>query len=124
MKTHESVRLTRTGIIYLFEKRSAPVEDCSGNNRRNSSRLPCFGIVELRAGLGNGTDQWYGTSVNLSKGGLGLSIDVGFDSGLPVDIAFHLPRASFYGRAIVRHCLETPRGFRLGLEFDYDVFGQ
>lgn len=119
MLADEIVKLSREGILDLLRERARPDDAFGGGNRRRRPRWPFPGTIELWPADGDGTRQWFGTCHNLSEGGLGITCDDPFEADTPLEIAFHLPEASFYGKATVRHCLETPRGYMIGLQFDF-----
>ena len=120
MATEEIVKLSREAILELLRSRRLPVDEFDGPERRRQSRWPFPSAAELRPDGGDGSVQWFGTCENLSQGGLGVTCDHVFEPGTTLEISFHLPEASFYGRAVVRHCHETPRGQYVGVEFLWD----
>ena len=79
-------------------------------------------MVELWLPGEDGTERYVlATSLNLSEHGVGLYCDEEVDRGWQIAIAIHEPEVSFHGRAVVRHCTETPDGrFLAGLEFLFD----
>ena len=120
MATEEIVKLSPDAILELLRSRRCPPEGFEGSERRQQARWPFPGTVELRPDGGDGSVQWFGTCENLSQGGLGLTCDESFEPGTPLEITFHLPEATFYGRAEVCHSHETPRGYLVGVKFIWD----
>ena len=121
MSTEEIVKLTREGVQDLIRNQSEPSDDYDGTNRRRQPRWPFPGTVELWPDGGDGSRQWFGTCRDLSEGGLGFNCDAYFEPGTPLEIAFHLPAASFYGKATVRHSLESPDDdYIVGVQFNYE----
>jgi len=119
METDEIFKLTRRGIADLLRSPAHAAAAHSGNERRQTPRGTFPATVEIYPAGGDGTERWFGTCRNLSETGLGMSCDRHFDPEMPLDIAIHLPEASLCGRAVVRYCMETPHGFMVGLEFDF-----
>ena len=124
MKTDEIVKLTREGIAELLSSRAAPEDECPGHERRKSPRWPFPGAVELRPVGANDDELCFGSCRDLSQNGVGLICDDPFETGTPLDIALHLPEASFCGKATVRYCAqiegENEEEYVMGLEFDFD----
>lgn len=117
--TDEICPLTESAISTLLAGRQAEAEDHTDDCRRRAVRWPFPGTVELWI-----PDEEYGqcytlgTCVDLSTHGVGIRSDRDLPSGMQVDIALHEPENSFHGRAVVRHCSDTKRGFYLvGLQF-------
>lgn len=120
MKMDEIVKLTREAICDLLQRRQEGAEAFDGSERRTAPRWPFPGTVELRPDGGDGTVQWFGVCRDVSEGGLGMTCDQAFEPGTRLEIAFHLPEASFYGLASVRHCTEIPDGCIVGLQFEFE----
>ncbi|MCP4247004.1 MAG: PilZ domain-containing protein, partial [bacterium] len=64
--------------------------------------------------------QWFGTCRDVSESGLGMAGEQYFEPGTKLQVAFHLPEASFYGHAIVRYCQEIRGRYMTGLAFVFD----
>lgn len=121
MKTDEIVRLTPKRVARLVrarQEREAP-ELFEGKEHRSNMRWPFMGAVELWPAAGDGQERWYATCQNLSEGGMGMVTEDAFDTGTPVELACHLPEASFFGFGTIRHCTEIPDGYLVGIEFDF-----
>ena len=120
MIADEIVKLTPEAIAKLLRTREAPDAEYDGAERRDAPRWPFPGAIELRPADADGGTQWFGTCRNVSETGLGMTCDQYLDPGDRLDIAVHLPEASFYGQAIVRYCKEVRGQFMAGLEFLFD----
>jgi len=120
MITDEIVKLSRERMADLVRSRHDPPADFDGEERRVVTRWPFPGTAELRPAEGDGRPLWFATCRNVSETGLGISTDEPFEPGTPLEIAFHLPEASFYGKATVRYCTQTPQAYLVGLEFDFE----
>jgi hypothetical protein len=120
MHTDEIVKLSREVINDLIDRRYKPDKRHGGSERRRAPRWPFPGTVEIRPDGGDGLEQWFGTCVNLSDTGLGFTCDERIDPGSRLEIAFHYPEKSVYGRGIVRYAMETPNGWLVGLEFIFE----
>ena len=120
MNTNEIVRLTRDGIANLLGMQHRLPEEFEGDEHRQWPRWPFPGTIEFWPVDGDGTQQWFGTIRDVSEGGIGCITDKDFASGTQLDIAFHLPEASFYGKATVCHCSPTIHDqFMVGMQFDF-----
>lgn len=121
--TEEIVSLSREVILDILDRRAA--EDPGfpdrrrGAERRRHQRWPFPGTVELRPDDEDGHEHWFGTCRDLNETGLGMCCDRYFEPGTRLEISLHLPEASVYGFARVRYCMETPRGFMTGIEFNF-----
>ena len=122
METNEIMKLTRKGITDLLAlQHASPEEDYSGEDRRQWPRWPSPGTVELWPIDENGAEQWFGTLRNVNETGLGCTTDEPFEPGTPLQVAFHLPEASFYGKGTVCHCTLTPQEqYIVGVQFDFE----
>lgn len=126
MRTNEIVKLTRDGIARLVAKRAEeedaprPTAD-QGHERRRAIRWPFPGTVEIRVCGCDSSQLWFGSILNLSEGGLGMTCDRKFPLGTELEISVHLPEASFYGRCTVRHTCENEyEEYVTGVEFLFD----
>lgn len=120
MIADEIVKLTREQVAALLRSREEEkAEPFLGKERRHVPRWPFPGAVELRPAGGDGTQQWFATCRDLSDIGMGMWGDCHLEPGTPVEIAFHLPEASFYGNATVRYCEEAQDQYLIGVEFDF-----
>ncbi len=119
MRTDEIVKLSRDVINSLIDKRFQP-DRFKGHEKRRAERWPFPGTVEIRPDGGDGIERWYGTCINLSESGLGFTCDDRIDPGSKLEVSFHYPEKSVYGRGIVRYCMESPDGHLIGLEFIFD----
>lgn len=122
MQTEEIVKITRARVAELVKirERSEDAELFEGDERRQYSRWPFPGAVELSPAGGDGRSRWYATCGNLSLGGLGMMADRHFAPGMVVDLSCHLPEATLYGQATVRHCRQTEYGYLVGVEFNFE----
>ena len=116
----EIVKLTRRGIRELLEGRYAHSESYGGSERRHLPRWPFPGPVEIWPVDGDGRTRWLGTSRDISESGMGMSCDTHFDPGTCLEIALHLPEATFCGKGLVRYCAESRHGFMIGVEFEFE----
>lgn len=124
MKADEIVTLTREGIASLLRSRTGMAPDQSpGHEKRRSPRWPFPGTVEITPPEGHADTPFFGAVRNLSETGLGMQCDRYFDINTRLEVAVHLPEASFCGHAYVRYCMETPQGYMTGLEFDFSPPG-
>jgi len=125
MKTNEIVKLTREAIAELLRSREAPDNQFQGAERRRAPRWPFPGTVELRRPDENDPALWFATCRDVGATGVGMTTDHYFKPGTRLDVALHLPEASFYGKATVRYCVEvedeTQDQYAMGLEFDFDA---
>lgn len=120
MKTDEIVKLTRNNIAEFLAENAGPVEPHDGPQRRREPRWPFPGAVEVYPCSANGSVQWLGTLRNVSASGLGMSCERYLKPETLVDISFHMPDASFYGKAVVRYCQQVRNEFMCGVEFLFD----
>lgn len=121
MQTDEIVRLTRSRLAAVIEARqraaNAPFSEHQGPERRQYTRWPFKGAVEIRPDGGDGSQVKHATCLNLSETGMGLSSDQHIAPGQVVEIALHLPEMTLCGRATVRYCAEIRNQFMVGMEF-------
>jgi hypothetical protein len=118
MKTEEIVELTREGICKLLEKRRKETDDKhAGRERRTAPRWPFAGTVEIWSDDRQAMIPCLGSLRDLSQSGLGMKCDGFFEPGTEIEIAVHVPEASFCGRGIVRYCKQVRREFMTGVEF-------
>lgn len=124
MKTEEIVKLTPKRVASLLKARrklAGPSADLyTGQDHRRCIRWPFPGQVELWSAGSDGRERFYATCHNLSTNGLGMIADDAFEPGTPVELACHFPEASFYGKGVIRHCTKIPKGFLIGLQFDFE----
>jgi hypothetical protein len=118
MNTEELTHLTRQAVRNLLQARHDEHADVKGE-RRHTTRWPFPGTIEIHALGAPEQDQTFATCRNLSETGLGMSCDQFFDPESILEIAVHLPEATFLGRAVVRYCMKTPRGYMTGIEFQF-----
>ena len=121
MQTEEIVKITRNRVADLVKirERSEDAGLFEGDDRRTHPRWPFPGAVELSPADGDGRTRWFATCGNLSLGGLGLMTDHYFPPGMIVEFSCHLPEATLYGQATVRHCRQTEYGYLVGVEFNF-----
>jgi hypothetical protein len=93
--------------------------DASGR-RRSPARWPFPGMIELTPVGDDGGKPWFATCTDLNLGGLGLMADRSLSVGTVVEFACHLPEKTIFGRATIRHCTKTPKGYKVGIEFIFD----
>lgn len=113
MQTEEIVKLTRQAVRDLLTSRQ-PLPPDKHHERRRSPRWPFPATVEIQ--LDDNT-QTFGTCQNLNESGLGMSCDEYLEPETRLRFSVHLPEVSFYGVAVVRYCMKTPRGYMVGFEF-------
>jgi hypothetical protein len=120
MPTDEIVRLTPEAIREVVEerrKRDAGFKPFAGREKRAAPRWPFPSTAEIAPADGDTTVRWFATCHDLSESGLGMTCDRYFEPETALEVGIHLPEATLYGRAVVRYCMETPRGFMTGVEF-------
>jgi len=121
MQTEEIVKLTRKDLHHLLVSQQKHSSDqYSGRERRDNYRCYFPAMVEVWPSNGDGSEHWLGVCQNLGKNGLGMICDCNFEQDTRLEISVHLFEASIYGKAVVRHCTKTPRGYLVGLEFEFD----
>ncbi|MBP7937163.1 MAG: PilZ domain-containing protein [Phycisphaerae bacterium] len=124
MKIEEILKLTPKRVAILLKTRrklAGPSADLyAGQDLRRSVRWPFPGQVELWPAGGDGRERFYATCHNLSTNGLGMIADASFEPGTRVELACHFPEASFYGKGVIRHCTKIPKGYLIGLQFDFE----
>ncbi len=122
MDVAEICPLTREGVAELLSQRQHDNDPSSRNCKRRTPRWAFPSTVELWLPTeGSGERHTLATSINLSTHGIGIRCDEPLEPGLELGIAVHEPEVSFHGRAQVRHCTDTGRGFFIaGLEFVFD----
>lgn len=122
MDATEFCALAPDSIGKLLAGRQKNARPTTWHGQRNAPRWPFPSTVELWVPEPTGEDHYLlATSVNLSTTGIGLKVDEPIAPGTQVALAIHEPEMSFHGRAIVRHCTETERGYFLtGLQFLFD----
>ena len=122
MQTDEIVAMTRERVAELVRAQQAHAEPDAfeGDEQREDTRWPFPGTVEVWPAGGDGRQHWLATCQNVGYGGLGMIADRPFKPDTPVEFACHLPEASFYGKATIRHCTEVPEGFLVGVEFNFE----
>ncbi len=120
MQTDQIVKLTREAIgAVLGERHRTQAGVYAGKDRRNRARWPFPGTVQIWPCGGDGRQNWYGTLRDLSEDGLGMCCDDPFIPGTRVEIALHVPEASFCGQAIIRYCQPTGRDYLVGVQFQF-----
>ena len=120
MPTDEIVQLTPETVREVIEdrkKHEVEFKPFEGNEQRRQPRWPFPSTAEIAPVDGDTTVRWFATCHDLSQSGLGMTCDRYFEPDTPLEIGIHLPEATLYGRAVVRYCMETPRGFMTGVEF-------
>lgn len=122
MDTAEICALSREALASLLAARQTKALARSAKCRRRDERWAFPGTVELWLPDEDGGERYVlATSINLSVKGIGIRNDEALAPGLVLGIAVHEPEASFHGRAVVRHCTDTARGFHIvGLQFIFD----
>jgi hypothetical protein len=121
MQTDEIVKLTRKELHNLIVSQGeAERYKFTGRDRRMNPRCMFPAMVEVWPANGDGTEHWLGICQNLSMNGLGMVCDCSFEPDTAIEISVHLFEASIYGKAFVRHCTKTPRGYLIGVEFNFD----
>ncbi len=119
--TSEICPLSQDALADLLTRRLAREGRGSSDCRRSAPRWAFPATVELWISGNDGERHEFATSINLSASGIGLRADEPLNPGTVVGIAVHEPEMSFHGRAVVRHCTNTNRGYYLaGLEFLFD----
>jgi hypothetical protein len=123
MDVTEICPLTQDAVAKLLADRQAKVSDRNHNCRRRAARWTFPGTVELWVPDDTGAEQYsLATSINLSTQGIGIRADEPLKPGLEVGVAIHEPEVSFHGRAVVRHCTETPdETYIVGLQFRFEA---
>jgi hypothetical protein len=123
MDATEICSLSQEALTHMLSVR----QECQArrshwHGRRSAPRWPFPSTVELWLPEERGVERYLlATSINLSTTGIGLKVDEELPKGLELGIAIHEPEMSFHGRAVVRHCAETERGYWIaGLEFLFD----
>jgi len=121
MQTEEIVKLTQKNIKRLLKAGRQGEPDISpGIEKRKHPRWEFPGMVEYCPIDSDGSQNWFGICRNLSLSGLGMICEDPLESGTELEIAIHQPEASMVGNATVRHCIETPRGYFVGVEFNFE----
>ncbi len=121
MPTDEMIRVNRKQVAALVRARAKASGPrlFSGDERRRYPRWPFPGAVELSPVGGDGRVRWFATCGNISEGGFGVIADRSFEPDTPLEFSCHLPEATLVGQAVVRHCVRTPEGYMVGLEFNF-----
>jgi hypothetical protein len=120
MKTEEILKLTSRNISRFLQQQKGLQDPFEGREQRRAPRWPFPGTVEICPVDSDGGVQWLGTLQNVSETGLGMSCEQYLKPDMVIDLAFHMPEASFYGKAIVRYCREIREQFMAGVEFLFD----
>lgn len=121
MESTEIYPLNRSTVTELLIGNEVHAPDDEGARRRSLRRWPFPGTVQLWVPDENGIEELQlATCVNLSLDGAGLIHDEILPEGLDLTIAIHQPEASFQGRATIRHCTWTSKGYFIGLQFLFD----
>ena len=116
---NEIVKLTRQGIRDLLEGRRHADQAYAGPERRHQPRWPFPGTVEIWPAGGDGRQRWLGTCRDISEQGLGMSCEAALEPGTLIEIALHLPEATFCGHATVRYCAQVRGEYVIGAEFQF-----
>ena len=122
MDVAEICPLTLDSVAQLLSQRQHEAQEPDHNRKRRTPRwaFPCTVELWLPA-ESSGERHTLATSINLSTHGIGIRCDEPLEIGLEIGIAVHEPEVSFHGRAQIRHCTDTGRGFFIaGLEFVFD----
>jgi hypothetical protein len=120
MPTDEIVQLTPEAVREIVEerkKRETGFKSFGAKERRRQPRWPFPSTAEIAPVDGDTTIRWFATCHDLSQSGLGMTCDRYFEPDTPLEIGIHLPEATLFGRAVVRYCMQTPRGYMTGVEF-------
>lgn len=122
MTTEEIVRITPQVVKDVLRRQAKDSEETeyTGPERRKTRRWPFPATAELRLDDDNATEQWFATCRDLSTTGMGVSTERHFEPGTRLAVSLHLPEATLYGPAVVRYCVDTPRGFMTGVDFCFD----
>lgn len=122
MDATEFCALASDSIAKLLAGRQKHSRATAWHGQRNAPRWPFPSTVELWVPDATGEDRYLlATSVNLSTTGIGLKVDEQIPAGTELALAVHEPEMSFHGRAVVRHCTETDRGYWLaGMQFLFE----
>ena len=115
----EIIKLTRQSLGDLLEGRRREGQAYAGPERRRYPRWPFPGTVELWPADGDGRQRWLGTCRDINEHGLGMGCEVAFEPGTLIEIALHLPEATFCGHATARYCVEVRGEYMIGLEFQF-----
>ncbi len=122
MDATEFRALGPNSIAKLLAGRQKSLKPSMWHGQRNAPRWPFPSTVELWVPDADGEEHYLlATSINLSTTGIGLKVEEPIAPGTDLALAIHEPEMSFHGRAMVRHCTETDRGFWIaGLQFLFD----
>ena len=121
MQTNEIVSLTRQSIAEMLHGRADKDASFGGENLRQQARWAIPGTVEIRMAGSNASLPWIATCRDLSEGGLGMICERAFETGVELEIAVHVPEASFCGFATVRYSAQVNnRDYLTGLQFKFD----
>lgn len=133
MMTDKIVKLTRQAVADLLASRGhldLVSSDPPVTERRRNPRVvwPFPGTVAIKP-LGATDDQLcFATCRDISLTGVGMTSEEPFDVGSQIEIAIHLPEATFYGQGTIRYCAEIEPDldipvedrFALGVEFNFN----
>ena len=122
MDADEIVPLTVEAVAGLLESRRASETVRDDRGKRDTSRWPFPGAVEIWVPGEGGTERHVlGACHNLTERGVGVRCDEPLELGATFAIAIHQPEMSFHGNGTVRHCTERGAGSREGMEFVFQA---
>ena len=100
MDATEFCVITKQNVADLLAGRKTGETTAPGRERRKTPRWPVPGTVELWVANENGVDELrFGTCLNLSPNGIGITTDFELEPGLELPLAIHQPEVSLHGRA-------------------------
>ncbi len=108
MDATEICALSPESVAQLLTGRQRAGRGSAWHGRRNAQRWSFPGTIELWIPEAGSERHALASSINLSTTGVGLRCDEPLTPGMELGIAIHEPEMSFHGRAVVRHCTETP----------------
>lgn len=119
MQTEEILKLERKVLSEVLTRQFCPDDDWKGKEKRHNQRWPFPGTVEVSPNSGE-NQLWLGTLRNVSETGLGMCCEEYLKPESVIDLAFHMPEASFYGKGVIRYCKEVRDRYMVGVEFLFD----
>jgi hypothetical protein len=122
MRTEEIAKLSRKLIADLIHKREQSEEAVlvEKDERRQHPRWPFPGAIEIWLSGNDAEQRWFASCANLSRTGIGMFMDRPLEAGMAVELACHFPEVTVCGAATIRHCTQTPAGYIVGAEFNFD----